>query len=81
MKKTLLGLVILGGIAGAVAYKLTKDGKKCPCCKGGKLFYQEGACECGEDCQCGEDCTCEECKGKKHECIEDCECNKTETDN
>lgn len=74
--KKLLGLVVLGGIAGAVAYKLSKDKIKAV-----KVVYQNGEektlCDCG--CDCKEECTCEEiCTcGSECNCNDNCEC-KTE---
>lgn len=73
--KKLLGLVVLGGIAGAVAYKLSKDKIKAV-----KVVYQNGEektlCDCGCKCDCKEECTCDEsCTcGSECNCDDNCEC-------
>lgn len=78
MKKTLLGLVALGGIAGVLAYKLKQSQKtKIVCQDEDKPTFYEvpEACECGENCECNENCDC----GEDCQCEHDCNCGQSES--
>lgn len=76
MKKALTTIVVLSGIAAAVAYKLKKDEEK-KIMKLEKELLEEESLESEETCECSDTCECDETEECQCETEEACNCDES----